>query len=221
MRYQRPLSVHLLKKYQYQYRQRRQYESEDEEYEHRIGKSLKKREDSRDHWHCPFFKHCWNSGMSRLPTVNNCPECGPRKHDPRKLLVFQRIGPMPHQDNRAKPSREENFEGGEDKYHQPPWCPDGPSHSKKCRVQRLRTLEEAEAQYLEMLRKARPNLAMKVHCTQEKESCPQKKEWRPKPTKADGTALAGITHGVHSPSRIPCTRPQGVTSSCNTHFLQE
>jgi hypothetical protein len=58
MRYQRPLSAHLLKKYEYQYRQRRQYESEDEEYEHRIGKSLKKREDSRDHWHCPFFKHC-------------------------------------------------------------------------------------------------------------------------------------------------------------------
>jgi hypothetical protein len=52
-------------------------------------------------------------------------------------------------------------------------------------------LEEAEAQYLEMLRKARPDLAVKVHCTQEKESRPQKKEWRPKPTKADGTASAG------------------------------
>jgi hypothetical protein len=32
---------------------------------------------------------------------------------------------------------------------------------------------------------------VKVHCTQEKELCPQKKEWRPKPTKVDGTALAG------------------------------
>jgi hypothetical protein len=42
-----------------------------------------------------------------------------------------------------------------------------------------------------MLRKTRPNLAVKVHCTQEKESCPQKKEWCPKPTKADGTASAG------------------------------
>jgi hypothetical protein len=88
VRYQRPLSAHLLKKYEYQYRQCCQYESEDEEYEHRTGKSLKKREDSRDHWHCPFFKHCWNSGMSRLPTVNNCPECGSRKHDLRKVLVF-------------------------------------------------------------------------------------------------------------------------------------
>jgi hypothetical protein len=32
------------------------------------------------------------------------------------------------------------------------------------------------------------DLAVKVHCTQEKESHPHKKEWRPKPTKADGTA---------------------------------
>jgi hypothetical protein len=42
-----------------------------------------------------------------------------------------------------------------------------------------------------MLRKACPDLAVKVDCTQKKESCPQKKEWRPKPTKADGTVSAG------------------------------
>jgi hypothetical protein len=41
-----------------------------------------------------------------------------------------------------------------------------------------------------MLRKARPYLAVKVHYTQEKESCPRKKELCPKPTKADGTASA-------------------------------
>jgi hypothetical protein len=58
-------------------------------------------------------------------------------------------------------------------------------------VQRLCNLKEAEAQYLEMLRKVRPDLAVKVHCTQEKDSRPRKKEWHPKPTKADGTALAG------------------------------
>jgi rubrerythrin len=176
VRYQRPLSAHLLKKYEYQYRQRHQYVSEDEEYEHRTRKNLKKREDSSDHWHCPFFKHCWNSGMSRLPTINNCPECGPRKHDPRKVSVFQHIGPMPPQDKRAKPSREENFEGGEDKYHQPRWCPHGLSRSQKRRVQRLCNLEEVDALYLEMLRKVRPDLAVKVHYTQEKESRPRKKE---------------------------------------------
>jgi hypothetical protein len=42
-----------------------------------------------------------------------------------------------------------------------------------------------------MLRKACPDLAVKVHRTQEKESRPRKNEWRPKPTKVNGTALAG------------------------------
>jgi hypothetical protein len=69
VRNQRPVSSDLLKKYEYQYQQRLQCESEEEEYEHRTGKSLKKREDTRDHWHCPFFKYCWDSGMSRLPTT--------------------------------------------------------------------------------------------------------------------------------------------------------
>jgi hypothetical protein len=98
---------------------------------------------------------------------------------------------MPPQDKRAKPSHEENFKGGEDKYHQPRWCPDGLSYSQKCRVQLLRILEEAEAQYLEMLRKAHPDLVLKDHYTQEKESRPRKKEWHPKQTKADGTTSAG------------------------------
>jgi hypothetical protein len=98
---------------------------------------------------------------------------------------------MPPQNKRAKPSREENIEGGEDKDHQPHWCPDRLSCSKKCRVQRLRNLEEAEAQYHVMLRKAHLDLAVKVHCTQEKESRTRKKEWRPKPIKADGIASTG------------------------------
>jgi hypothetical protein len=42
-----------------------------------------------------------------------------------------------------------------------------------------------------MLRKARLDLAVKVHRTQEKESRPRKKEWRSKPTKADGTTSVG------------------------------
>jgi hypothetical protein len=70
----------------------------------------------------------------------------------------------------AKPSREGNFEGEEDRYHRPRWCSDGLSRSQKHRVQRLRNLEEAETQYLEMLRKARLDLTVKVHCTQENES---------------------------------------------------
>jgi hypothetical protein len=38
--------------------------------------------------------------------------------------------------------------------------------------------------------KACPDLAVKVHCTQEKESRSRKKEWCPKPTKADEIASA-------------------------------
>jgi hypothetical protein len=81
VRNQRPASSDLLKKYKYQYQQRLQRESEEEEYERRTGKHLKKQEDARDHWHCPFFRYCWDSGMSRLPTTKDCPECGPRKQD--------------------------------------------------------------------------------------------------------------------------------------------
>jgi hypothetical protein len=97
---------------------------------------------------------------------------------------------MPPQDKQAKSSRGENFEEEEDKCHWPRWCPDGLNRSQKHRIQRLHTLEEVEAQYLEMLRKAHPDLAVQVHCTQKKESRPRKKEWRPKPTKADETASA-------------------------------
>jgi hypothetical protein len=49
-------------------------------------------------------------------------------------------------------------------------------------------LEEAEARYLEVLRKARLDLAQKVHHT-------QKREWRPKPTRADAKTSAD-THMV-------------------------
>jgi hypothetical protein len=79
VRNQRPASSDLLKEYEYQYQHRLQHESEEEEYEHHTGKSLKKWEDTCDHWHCPFFKYCWDSCMSRLPTTKDCPECGSRK----------------------------------------------------------------------------------------------------------------------------------------------
>jgi hypothetical protein len=69
-----------------------------------------------------------------------------------------------------------DLEEEEDKYHRPHWCPNGLNHSPKCRVQRLRSLEEAEARYLETLRKKRLDLADKVHHTQKRESHPPKKE---------------------------------------------
>jgi hypothetical protein len=151
VRNQRPASSDLLKKYEYQYQQHLQHESEEEEYERRTGKSLMKREDTRDHWHCPFFKYCWDSGMSRLPTTKDCPECGSQKRDAEGVSVFRCLGPVPSQQEQIQPPRRRvDFEEEEDKYHRPRWCPDGLNHSQKCRVQRLRNLEEAEARYLEI-----------------------------------------------------------------------
>jgi hypothetical protein len=58
-------------------------------------------------------------------------------------------------------------------------------------VQRLRSLEEAEAQYLDTLRKARPDLAEKVHNPRKAESF-SKKVWRPKKLKADVRTSADV-----------------------------
>jgi hypothetical protein len=88
------------------------------------------------------------------------------------------------------PHKRRDFEEEEDKYHRPRWCPDGLNRFQKCRIQWLRSLEEAEARYLETQRKACPNLAHKVRYTQKRESRPPKKEWRPKPTRIDAKTSA-------------------------------
>jgi hypothetical protein len=56
-------------------------------------------------------------------------------------------------------------------------------------------MEEAEAKYIESLRKARPDLVEQVHYVQKKESRPSRKEWRPKSAKADKKVSAD-THMV-------------------------
>jgi hypothetical protein len=206
VRNERPTFSDLLRKYEYQYQQRLQRESEEEEYEHRTGKRLRKHEDTRDHWYCPFFRYCWNSGMARLPTIRDCPECRPVKPDARDS-VFQRLGFAPIWQDWVRSSQREDEE--EDKYHHPRWCPDGLNCSQKCRVQRLRSLEEAEAKYIETLRKARPDLAEQVHYVQEKEARTSRKEWRPKSTKADKKVSAD-THMV-----FVLVRP-GATGLCTS-----
>jgi hypothetical protein len=69
--------------------------------------------------------------MSRLPTIRDCPECGPMKSEARDS-VFQRLGPTPTRQVRVRSPREEDEE--EDRYHRPPWCPDGLNRSQKRRV---------------------------------------------------------------------------------------
>jgi hypothetical protein len=49
----------------------------------------------------------------------------------------------------------------------------------------LRSLEEAEARYLETLRKERPDLVEKVYRPQKAETSSSKKVWPPKKSKAD------------------------------------
>jgi hypothetical protein len=120
IRNQLPASNRLLEKYEYQYKLRRRYESEEEEYEHRTGRTLGRRQAVRDHWHCPFFWYCRNSGMSRLPTINDCLECRPRGRQSGETSVFRCLGPKArHDDHVERPPRDDLELEGEDKYHRP------------------------------------------------------------------------------------------------------
>src|SRR3954470_7916208 len=148
--------------------------------------------------------------MNRLPTIDNCPECRQQKEDTGEVLVFKRLGPLPPRNKQTESPRTEDFEETEDeeedRYHRPRWCPDGLSHSQKRRVQRLRSLEEAEARYLRTLRKARPDLAVKIQQTLEAEKRPQKKEWRPKQMRADAKASADTNMVFVLPSEFCALR---------------
>ena len=110
VRNQRPASAQLLEKYEYQYKQRRWYKSEDEEYECRTGKTLKRRRAARDHWHCPFFRYCWNSDMSRLPTIDDCLESRPRTRQSGETSVFRRLGPKVCHDEQVERPTKGDFE---------------------------------------------------------------------------------------------------------------
>jgi hypothetical protein len=85
------------------------------------------------------------------------------KPDAKGVSVFRRLGPVPTQQEQVRsPQRRVDLDEEEDKYHRPRWCPDGLNRSQKRRIQRLRSLEEAEAKYMESLRKAHPDLAEQV-----------------------------------------------------------
>ncbi|KAK1589850.1 hypothetical protein QYE76_017372 [Lolium multiflorum] len=228
IRYQRPLSDHLLNKYVSRYDQRRRYNDNDERGrltrndgrhrrhnhdEERQERHGREQDDTDRHWHCPFFRHCWDSGMSRLPTIGNCPECNRKKKETANVSVFERLGPLPPQNRRAETPLLEDLEDSEDegeyeedRCHRPRWCPDGLSHSQKRRVQRLRGLEEAERMYLHTLRKARPDLAAKVQRTLDEEGLPQRKEWRPKQKRADDETSAGTNMVFIRPAE--CSAPR-------------
>ena len=89
-----------------------------------------------------------------------------------------------HDDRVRRPSRDDLEPEEEDKYHRPRWCPDGLSRSQKRRVQRLRNLEEAEAKYLDVLRKACPDLAEQVKRPQMGGKAPSKEGVAPQAAKS-------------------------------------
>ncbi|KAK1603554.1 hypothetical protein QYE76_016567 [Lolium multiflorum] len=78
-------------------------------------------------------------------------------------------------------------------------------------VQRLRNLEEAEAQYLYTLRKARPDLAVKIQQTLETEARPPKKVWRPKQKKADAGTSADTNMVFVLPSEFCAPKDEEVS----------
>ncbi|KAK1649329.1 hypothetical protein QYE76_067134 [Lolium multiflorum] len=207
MRYPRSLSVHLLSKYDQPYDRRHRYGGGDQRnhrsdangryrrnndgYERRARGRSEEQYNMDEHWNCPFFRHCWDSGMSRLPTIGNCPRCTQQRGRTNRVAVFKRLGPLPPQSKRTESSQEEDFEESgreEDGYRQPRRCPDGLSQSRERRVQRPRSLEEAEARYLYMLRISRPDLATKIQRMVETKARPPKKVWRLKQAEDDAQA---------------------------------
>jgi hypothetical protein len=73
--------------------------------------------------------------MNRLPTSDNCPECGTQQRDPEGVSVFYRLGPTPLRLEQGGSSQREDLSEEEDRYHRPRWCPDGLNRSQKRRVQ--------------------------------------------------------------------------------------
>ncbi|KAK1618868.1 hypothetical protein QYE76_024385 [Lolium multiflorum] len=211
IRYQRPLSDHLLNKYVSQYDQRRRSNYDDEgdrlarearrhrrqdrdveEHERRAADGPREQDDNARHWDCPFFRHCWDSGMSRLPTIGNCPECNKKKKEAANVSVFERLGPLPPPSKRAESPRWADLEDSEDEGLE----------EEEDRVQRLRGLEEAERLYLHTLRKARPDLAAKVQRALNEEGRPRRMEWRPKQRRADDETSAGTNMVFILPSEF-------------------
>ena len=63
-------------------------------------------------------------------------------------------------------------------------------------------LEEAEARYLDVLRKARPDLAGQVRHPQRVARHPPRREWRPKHLKADEKPSADVNMVFVLPSEF-------------------
>ena len=123
--------------------------------------------------------------------------------------MFRRLGLRTRHDDRVRrPSGDDLEPEEEDKYHRPLWCPDGLSRLQKRRVQRLRNLKEVEAKYLDVLKKARPDLAEQVRRPRREERHPPRREWRPKQPRADDKPSADVNMVFVLPSEFRAPQPE-------------
>ena len=75
-------------------------------------------------------------------------------------------------------------------------------------MQRLRNLEETEVRYLDVLRKARPDLAGQVRHPQRVARHPPRREWHPKYLKADEKPSADVNMVFALPSEFRAPHPK-------------
>lgn len=101
----------------------------------------KVKEQNEGHWHCSFFKHCWNEGL-RLPAKGNCPEHSQqykeymesRNNDYQedRQSVYDQLGERIDDRDQYKNHQEADI------WEEDQWCPYGLTKGQKRRVQRLR-----------------------------------------------------------------------------------
>ena len=75
-------------------------------------------------------------------------------------------------------------------------------------MQRLHNLKEAEARYLDVLRKARPDLAEQVKHPRRVERRPPRREGRPKQPKADEKPSTDVNMVFVLPSEFRVPQPE-------------
>ncbi|KAK1649035.1 hypothetical protein QYE76_066840 [Lolium multiflorum] len=153
IRYPRPLSVHLLNKYEQQYDRRRRYDDDDGGYRRsdanrryrqndgnndgyeRRARGRSREQDNVDSTGLSLLQTLL--GLRNEPIANNreLPRMQTaRKKGGKRSFSVQTSRTSPTSSKRAESSQEEDFEesdGEEDRYHRPRWCPDGLSHSQK------------------------------------------------------------------------------------------
>jgi len=152
----------LLNKWQWQKKKDYQRWLEEKKYQRQQEEERYEREQAESHWHCLFFRHCWNEGL-RLPTRNNCPECSEqywkfRQSEVNRQSIHDRIE-YQHNDvdrrlkNRSIHDRlgkrvvDQNWAGYEEEddeeyvWQEGQWCSGDLKRSQKRRVQCLRSRE--------------------------------------------------------------------------------